>query len=478
MGLKNRIKNLGHNFSKDQEKTSLHPQTKANQDKIESQEIVEDRSRLPLDIIILSMTELDFKNKIYEKLLDTVDLSLLNSMEEEEAKKQITDITQRLIEMESMPMNIKTRRQIIKEIGDEVLGFGPLEPLLHEPTISDILVNGCKKIYVERFGKLELTPIKFNDNDHLMKIIDRIVTGVGRRIDESSPMVDARLPDGSRVNAIIPPLTLDGPSLSIRRFSVDKMKLDDLVEKNALTAFMADFLKATAKSKLNVLISGGTGSGKTTMLNAISNYIPETERVITLEDSAELQLQIPHVLRLETRPANTENSGEVSLRDLVKNSLRMRPDRIVIGEVRSGEAFDMLQAMNTGHEGSLTTVHANNSRDALARLENMVSMAGLELPISAVRKQVASAIDIIIQLTRLEDGSRRVISIQEVDGMEGDVITLSEIFLFKREGVKEDGTVLGKHISTGIVPKAMNKISLMGSSLTLACFTNHIDQQR
>ncbi|MEE9411430.1 MAG: CpaF family protein, partial [Methylococcales bacterium] len=368
----------------------------------------------------------------------------------------------------------QVRSQITKEIGDEILSFGPLQFLLEEPTISDVLVNGSQQVYVERFGRLELTPIKFIDDAHLMKIIDRIVSGVGRRIDESSPMVDARLPDGSRVNAIIPPLAIDGPSVSIRRFSVDKMKLGDLVNKNALTDYMADFLKAASKSKLNILISGGTGSGKTTMLNAVSNYIPENERIVTLEDSAELQLQLPHVLRLETRPANTEGSGEVTLRDLVRNSLRMRPDRIVIGEVRSGEAFDMLQAMNTGHEGSLTTVHANTPRDALARLENMVSMAGLELPVIAVRKQIASAIDIIIQLSRLEDGSRRVISIQEVDGMEGEIITLSEIFRFNRLGINEDGTVNGKYNSTGIVPNAMDKISTMGNNLELSCFTSHI----
>lgn len=386
MGLKSRIKNFsqyGVNFDEPQSAASVSPQ----------QEIaIPTAYTTPLDIKVLSSVELEFKDNIYQKLLDILDLSLIGTLEENEAKKQISEIVQRLIDTESLPLNTQTRRQIIKEIGDEVLGYGPLEPLLHEPTISDILVNSCKTVYVERFGRLELTPVKFKDNDHLMKIIDRIVSRVGRRIDESSPMVDARLPDGSRVNAIIPPLALDGPSVSIRRFSVDKMKLTDLVEKNALTEFMADFLKAATKAKLNILISGGTGSGKTTMLNAISNYIPHHERVVTLEDSAELQLQIPHVLRLETRPPNTEGRGEVSLRDLVRNSLRMRPDRIVIGEVRSGEAFDMLQAMNTGHEGSLTTVHANNSRDALARLENMVSMAGLELPIAAVRKQIASAI--------------------------------------------------------------------------------------
>ena len=317
--------------------------------------------------------------------------------------------------------------------------------------------------------------MRFNDNNHLIKIIDRIVSRVGRRVDESSPMVDARLKDGSRVNAIIPPLAIDGPSLSIRRFSVDKMGLDDLVGKNALADYMAEFLKAAAKSKLNILISGGTGSGKTTLLNAISNFIPNNERIITLEDSAELQLQLPHVLRLETRPANIEGKGEVTLRDLVRNSLRMRPDRIVIGEVRSGEAFDMLQAMNTGHEGSLTTVHANTPRDALARLENMVSMAGLDMPAKAIRKQISSAIHLIIQLSRLEDGSRRVISIQEIEGMEGEVITISEIFKFARTGVSEEGVVMGSYCATGIVPKCMATMKQRGLKLDMNVFSHVIN---
>lgn len=471
IGLKNRIKNIGQNFSKTEEPKKLSAVTEGTEATAAN---VRDNNKLPLEIKILSSVELEFKDSIYEKLLDTLDLSLIGTIEENDARKQITEIVQRLIENETIPLSTQTRRQIVKEIGDEVLGLGPLEPLLHEPSVSDILVNGSKKVYVERFGRLELTPVRFKDNDHLIRIIDRIVSRVGRRIDESSPMVDARLPDGSRVNAIIPPLALDGPSVSIRRFSVDKMKLSDLVGKNALTDYMAEFLKAATKSKLNILISGGTGSGKTTMLNAISNYIPERERVITLEDSAELQLQIPHVLRLETRPPNSEGRGEVGLRDLVRNSLRMRPDRIVIGEVRSGEAFDMLQAMNTGHEGSLTTVHANNPRDALARLENMVSMAGLEIPTVAVRKQIASAINIIIQLNRLEDGSRRVISIQEVDGMEGEIITLSEIFRFSRQGILDDQTVKGRHCATGVVPKCMDRLNKMGCNLDLACFTNHL----
>jgi pilus assembly protein CpaF len=428
----------------------------------------------PLLLKILSPVELGFKESIHSRLLDILDLSLISGIDEKDARKQIRAVAQKLIEDDSIPLNTQTRQQIIKEIEDDVLGLGPLEALLYDPTIADILVNGYKNVYVERFGKLELTPVRFNDDNHLMKVIDRIVSRIGRRIDESSPMVDARLQDGSRVNAIIPPLSIDGPSLSVRRFAVDKMGLDDLVGRGALTDYMAEFLKGAAKSKLNILISGGTGSGKTTMLNAISNFIPNNERVITLEDSAELQLQLPHVLRLETRPANVEGKGEVTLRDLVRNSLRMRPDRVVIGEVRSGEAFDMLQAMNTGHEGSLTTVHANNPRDALARLENMVSMAGLEMPAKAIRTQIVSAIHIIIQLGRLEDGSRRVLSIQEVDGMEGDVITMSEIFKYHRRGVDEKGVVQGQFCSTGVVPKCIANLKQRGANADMAMFANNL----
>ncbi|MCK9394500.1 MAG: CpaF family protein [Methylobacter sp.] len=429
----------------------------------------------PLSLKILSPVELEFKESIHSKLLEILNLSLISGIEEKEARKQIRAATQKLIDEESTPLNPQTRHQIIKAIEDDILGLGPLEALLYEPTIADILVNGYKKVYVERFGKLELTPVRFNDDKHLMTIIDRIVSRIGLRIDASSPMVDARLLDGSRVNVIIPPLAIDGPSLSIRRFAVDKMTLDGLVRRDSLTDYMAEFLKGATKSKLNILISGGTGSGKTTMLNAISNFIPNDERIITLENPAELQLQLPHVLRLETRPANVEGRGEVTLRDLVRNSLRMRPDRIVIGEVRGGEAFDMLQAMNTGHEGSLTTVHANSPRDALARLEDMVSMAGLEIPVNAIRKQISSAIHIIIQLGRFEDGSRRIISIQEVDGMEGDVITLSEIFKYNRYGINEKGVVLGQYCSTGIIPKCIANLKQRGATVDLTIFTNNLN---
>ena len=467
MGLKTRIQGFG-----------LSSTVIAEDENVVKQDNNVEKSKpdfAPLSLKVLSSLELAFKESIHSKLLDILDLSLISGIEEKEARKQIRVVAQKLIDEESIPLNTLIRHQIIKEIEDDVLGLGPLEALLYDPTISDILVNGYRKVYVERFGKLELTPVKFNDNNHLMKIIDRIVSRIGSRIDDSSPMVDARLLDGSRVNAIIPPLAIDGPSLSIRRFAVDKMALDDLVTRGALTNYMAEFLKLATKTKLNILISGGTGSGKTTMLNAISNFIPNNERVITLEDSAELQLQLPHVLRLETRPANIEGKGEITLRDLVRNSLRMRPDRIVIGEVRSGEAFDMLQAMNTGHEGSLTTVHANNARDALSRLENMVSMAGLDMPAKAIRTQIASAIHIIIQLSRLEDGSRRVISIQEVDGMEGEVITLSEIFKFSRRGLDEKGVVLGQYCSTGIIPKCVSNMKQRGLKTDLAIFSHNID---
>jgi pilus assembly protein CpaF len=428
----------------------------------------------PTGFKTLSALELDFKDSVQAKLLDILDLSLISSIETKEAKKHIKSVAQKIIDEEPISINSQSRIQIISEIENDILGLGPLELLLYDPTISDILINGYKKVYVERFGKLQLTPITFNSDNHLMKIINRIVSKVGRRIDKSSPMVDARLQDGSRVNAIIPPLSIDGPSLSIRLFSVDKMHLDDLVERNALTSFMAEFLKVSAKSKVNILISGGTGSGKTTLLNAISNYIPNDERIITLEDSAELQLQLPHVLRLETRPENIEGKGEVSLRDLVRNSLRMRPDRIVIGEVRSSEAFDMLQAMNSGHEGSFTTVHANSPRDALSRLESMVSMAGVEIPAKTIRKQIASAIHLIIQLSRLEDGSRKIMSIQEVVGMEGDIITLSEIFKFTRHGVSEEGVVEGEFYSTGLLPKCLSNFQQRGNHLELSLFNSHI----
>ncbi len=464
MGLKSRIQNLGLY------KTHLI-QEEAAADTAQVP-LKSEATGIGLQLKILSDVELSFKQSLHSKLLDVLDLPLISSIEEKEARRQIQIVLQGLIDSQSLPLNALTRQQIIKEIGDDVLGLGPLEAFLYDPNISDILVNGYNKVYIERFGKLELTPIKFNDNNHLKKIIDRIVSGVGRRIDESSPMVDARLKDGSRVNAIIPPLSIDGPSLSIRRFLADKMTLDDLVVRDELTDYMADFLKSVARSKLNILISGGTGSGKTTLLNAISNFIPNNERIITLEDSAELQLQLPHVLRLETRPPNIEDKGEVTLRDLVRNALRMRPDRIIVGEVRGGEAFDMLQAMNTGHEGSLATIHGNNPRDVLARLENMISMAGLDMPVKAMRSQIASAIQLVIQLNRLEDGSRRIVSIQEIEGMEGDIISTSEIFKYTRVGVNEAGAVEGHYSATGLVPKHVSEMKRRGIKIDMGIF-NH-----
>ena len=399
-----------------------------------------------------------------------MDLSLFGTLEPEVARSQIRDLCTRLMTEHNAPLSLEARRLVTGRIEDEVMGLGPLEPLLADPSVSDILVNSADQVYVERRGRLELTDVSFNDDTHLLNIIDRIVSGVGRRIDESSPMVDARLADGSRVNAIIPPLALDGPSLSIRRFAVELLGAEDLVNTGSLTPQIAQILEAVVKARLNVLISGGTGAGKTTLLNIVSGYIPSSERIVTIEDSAELQLQQPHAVRLETRPANIEGRGEVTARDLVRNSLRMRPDRIIVGEVRGGEALDMLQAMNTGHDGSLTTVHANTPRDALARIENMVSMAGVNFPINALRTQIAAAIDIVVQVERQEDGTRRVVSLQEINGMEGDVITMSELYLFERHGLDEDGNVKGEFKATGIIPGFMKRLKQRGIELPVETF--------
>jgi pilus assembly protein CpaF len=350
------------------------------------------------------------------------------------------------------------------------MGLGPLEPLLADHTISDILVNGFDTIYIERKGKLERTNSQFTNHAHLLNTIDRIVSAVGRRIDESSPMVDARLADGSRVNAIIPPLAIDGAMLSIRRFGVDLLSMDNLIDLKTVTPEISQVLQAIIKARLNVIVSGGTGSGKTTMLNILSGYIPESERIVTIEDSAELQLRQPHVVRLETRPPNIESKGEVTSRDLVRNSLRMRPERIIIGEVRGGEALDMLQAMNTGHDGSLTTIHANAPRDALGRIENMVTMAGVSFPINAMRSQIASAIDIVLQIARLEDGTRKLVSVQEINGMEGDIITMSELFSFERERMDEDGNVVGNLRATGVVPAFHKNLIHRGIDLPIEVF--------
>jgi pilus assembly protein CpaF len=414
--------------------------------------------------------EAEWREKIYQQLLKVMDLSLLDSLEQAEASRQIRDICQRLLDEHSAPVSTTSRQLIIKQITDEVLGLGPLEPLLADHSVSDILVNGFASVYVERFGKLQRTDVRFRDDQHLLNIIDRIVSSLGRRIDESSPLVDARLKDGSRVNAIIPPLAIDGPSMSIRRFAVDLLNTDSLIQVGTLTPAIALLLKAIVRGRLNVLISGGTGSGKTTMLNVLSSFIPHNERIVTIEDSAELQLQQPHVVRLETRPSNIEGRGEVSQRELVRNSLRMRPDRIVIGEVRGVEALDMLTAMNTGHDGSLTTIHANTARDALGRVENMVSMTGATFPIKAMRQQIASAIDVVIQLERQEDGKRRLVSVQEINGMEGEIITMTEIFSFARHGMGENGEVLGDYRPSGMIPAFRDVLAKRGIELPLTMF--------
>ncbi|HJR27717.1 MAG TPA: CpaF family protein [Pseudomonas sp.] len=414
--------------------------------------------------------EAEWREKIYQQLLKVMDLSLLDALEQAEAARQIRDICQRLLDEHSAPVSSSSRQLIIKQITDEVLGLGPLEPLLADHSVSDILVNGHASVYVERFGKLQRTDVRFRDDQHLLNIIDRIVSSLGRRIDESSPLVDARLKDGSRVNAVIPPLAIDGPSVSIRRFAVDLLNTDNLIQVGTLTPAIALLLKAIVRGRLNVLISGGTGSGKTTMLNVLSSFIPHNERIVTIEDSAELQLQQPHVVRLETRPCNIEGRGEVSQRELVRNSLRMRPDRIVIGEVRGAEALDMLTAMNTGHDGSLTTIHANTARDALGRIENMVSMTGATFPIKAMRQQIASAIDVVIQLERQEDGKRRLVSVQEINGMEGEIITMTEIFSFARQGIGENGEVLGDYRPSGMIPAFRDVLAKRGIELPLTMF--------
>ena len=418
-----------------------------------------------------SRQELEWKQRIHKKMLKVMDLSLITSMEERQARSQIRDIGLRLINEEELPLSVPQRQNILKYIEDDILGLGPLEPLLADPSVSDILVNGCHSIYVERHGRLEQTLLQFEDDGHLMKIIDRIVTSVGRRIDESSPMVDARLLDGSRVNAIIPPLALDGPMMSIRRFRSDMLGLQEMIRLHSLTPAMGELLAAVVKGRLNIVVSGGTGSGKTTLLNMLSGFIPASERIVTVEDSAELQLRQPHVVRLETRPPNIEGRGEVTARDLVRNSLRMRPDRIVVGEVRGHEALDMLQAMNTGHDGSLTTIHANNPRDALTRIENMVAMTGLNLPVKAVRTQIASAVHVVLQAERMEDGGRRLVSIQEVNGMEGDIVTMSEIFRFQRQGIDEQGRVIGHFRATGIIPSFCDKLRQRGLPLPVDLFS-------
>lgn len=399
----------------------------------------------------------DLKATLHARVLERMNLEMLDELEPERLREAIGALVVELLEEEEIPLNAQERSRLIAALADEVMGFGPLEPLLADPGISDILVNSWKNVYVERHGVLERTEARFRSDAHLLRIIDKIATSVGRRIDEASPMVDARLPDGSRVNAIIPPLALDGPVLSIRKFSEDPYRIAELLRFRSLTPEMAEFLHAAVAARLNILVSGGTGSGKTTLLNAMSAAISATERVISIEDSAELQLQQPHVVRLETRPANLEGKGEITPRDLVRNSLRMRPDRIIVGEVRGGEALDMLQAMNTGHEGSLGTIHANSPRDALTRLEHMVGMTGVPIPQPVVRQQIAAALHVLVNIERLADGRRVVSSIQEITGMEGPVVNLQEIFSFTRSGVDARGTVLGHFQATGIRPYCLKR---------------------
>ena len=406
----------------------------------------------------------EFKARIHDRLLDLIDLSIIDTLDRQDLIVQIRQVVENILREETydLPLNLNEREKIFTEVLDEVLGLGPLEPFLKDPTVSDILVNTFKQIYVERFGKLEATDGRFKDDAHLMKIIDKIASSVGRRIDESTPMVDARLADGSRVNAIIPPLALDGPILSIRRFAVNPLELEDLINYQTLVPEIQDILKGIVKAKLNVLISGGTGSGKTTLLNVLSRFIPDSDRIVTIEDAAELQLKQEHLVRLETRPPNIEGKGEIIQRDLVRNSLRMRPDRIIVGEVRGAEAFDMLQSMNTGHDGSLTTIHANSPRDALIRVETMVAMANFDIPSEFLRRFISSAINIVIQVARLADGKRKLVSLQEITGMEGNVITMQEIFSFRPTMIDPEGNVKGRFQFHGIRPQFTENFKLAG----------------
>jgi pilus assembly protein CpaF len=423
-----------------------------------------DNLRVPMRSMQPGNTEAilqDLRLRIHRRLIDTLDLTKLSNLEMERVRVEIRRILEDMVAAEAIPVSRADRDRLVMEVQHEVFGLGPLETLMKDPEISDILVNSSSQIFVERYGKLEKTDVRFRDDSHLMQIIERIVTRVGRRVDESSPMVDARLADGSRVNAIIPPLALDGPVLSIRRFGAERLTVNDLIQFNSIPPQIAEVAAACVKSRLNMLVSGGTGAGKTTLLNCLSNFIPDNERIVTIEDSAELKLQQDHIVRLETRPPNIEGQGAVTARDLVRNALRMRPDRIVIGEVRGGEALDMMQAMNTGHDGSISTVHANSARDALSRLETMMLMAGINLPERALREQVASALDVIVQLTRLSDGSRKVVEFAEVTGMEGTTITTQTIFKFDQRGV-ENGKVIGEFVATGVMPSFMDRLERHG----------------
>jgi pilus assembly protein CpaF len=417
----------------------------------------------------------ELKFTLHRKLLEKINLEALATIENQRLRGEVRQALFSLMEGEATLLSGPEKQQICEEVLDEVFGLGPLEALLQDPTISDILVNTHKAVYVERQGMLDLTSLSFRDNAHLLHIIDKIVSQVGRRIDESTPMVDARLSDGSRVNAIIPPLAVDGPLLSIRRFSADRLLPADLVAHNSMTTGMMELLEAAVKARLNIIVSGGTGAGKTTLLNALSAFISPRERIVTIEDAAELQLKQPHVARLETRPPNLEGQGAVRQRELLINSLRMRPDRIIVGEVRGEEALDMLQAMNTGHDGSLTTVHANNPRDAISRLEVMVSLANANMPLSAIRQQVASAVHLFVQAARLSDGSRRVVNVTEVTGMEGEVVTSQDIFVFKKRGLTPEGRVAGRFAATGIRPRFCEKLLSAGIQLRPEVFDESVE---
>jgi pilus assembly protein CpaF len=410
------------------------------------------------------------KAKIHRKLIERLDFSNIDLIERDLLSREIGRIVETLVTEESTPLSSAERESLIVDILHETFGLGPIEPLLYDPDISDILVNRYNQVYIEKLGKLSKVDLNFRDDNHLLQIIDRIVSKIGRRVDESSPYVDARLPDGSRVNAIIPPLALDGPVLSIRRFGVDPLKMSDILAFGSISQNMAKILEGCVKTRLNVLISGGTGTGKTTLLNILSEFIPNDERIITIEDSAELQLKQEHVVRLETRPPNIEGKGEVTQRDLVRNSLRMRPDRIIVGEVRGGEALDMLQAMNTGHDGSLSTLHSNTARDGLARLETMVLMAGMDLPERAIREQISSAINVVVHLSRLADGSRKIVNISEITGMEGNTIVMQDIFVYEKKGIGPDGRVMGEFVPTGVRPWFMQKFKVSGFDIPTHIF--------
>ena len=414
--------------------------------------------------------------QIHREMLAEMDLRRFESIPLDLLKRELQSLAERLISAKNVPVNEAELRQIVQGIQNEMLGLGPIEPLLSDPSVSDILVNGPHQIYVERKGRIEPSPITFDDDTHLMRVIERIVSRVGRRIDETNPMVDARLPDGSRVNAVIPPLAIDGPQLSIRRFAVIPYTLPDLLDLETLTPDMAELIQGLVKARVNLMVSGGTGSGKTTLLNVISASVPPEERIVTIEDAAELQLQQRHVVRMESRPANIEGKGEITPRALLRNSLRMRPDRIIVGEVRGAEVLDMLQAMNTGHEGSMTTIHANTPRDAMTRLEHMLGMAGVTADVRTLRQQIGAAVSIVIQVSRLSDGQRKVMSVQEITGTEGDMLTMQEIFKFEQSGVSANGTVMGRFVATGIRPRVMERLKARGVSIRADLFTPSIAQ--